>query len=130
MNLDALRQIGKAQDRVSAPISAGDGGLIKADRLAQGPARRLYDTAFDLVAHTVGIDDLAAVIGGHAAQQPDLSALVLYFQFDGHRRVGRRFLYLAKAKPRPTPLLAVAPELQPNFSAASCTTSRARLSCR
>jgi hypothetical protein len=130
VHLDCIGQIGEAEDRVGAPIPAPDARRIKGNCLAQRPTCRLHDAAFDLVAHAIGIDDLTTVIGRHAASQPYASSFALHLQFDGHRRIGCQVLVLGEGEAASNPFCGFTAASQPNFSAASWTTARARASCR
>ena len=65
--------------------AAGDAHLVEADRLLQRPARRLDDAAFDLVADTIWINDLTAVVGGNEPHGSHVTGLVLQLDLDRHR---------------------------------------------
>src|SRR5690606_9941362 len=58
------RHLAKAQDRVAAPLAAGDGAgaRIDAHLLLQRPARRLHDVAVDLVLHARRVDQQAGIV--------------------------------------------------------------------
>src|SRR6185295_19888693 len=95
---DLVGQIGETQNRIGAPIATRDAPFIKGDRLAQGPARRLHDATFDLVAHAVRIDDLAAVVGSHEPPQSYLSAFAFDLKLGGDRGVGRQVFIFGKGE--------------------------------
>ena len=46
----------------SSPNRGWSPRAVERQLLLQGPAHRLHDVAFDLVAHAVGIDDLPAIV--------------------------------------------------------------------
>src|SRR2546430_8686224 len=58
MDVHTLEQAVEPQDRIGAPITALDAGLVEAHCLVQGPARRLHDATLDLVFDAVGVDGL------------------------------------------------------------------------
>src|SRR5205823_13354646 len=60
-NLDALWRVAERRDRIGVPSGVDDAALAMKELLLQGPRRGLLDTAFDLIAHALGVQGLARV---------------------------------------------------------------------
>src|SRR5215472_5548872 len=69
-----LGNIRKGQDWIARPVEARDHGAVELQFLDQRAADGLQDVAVDLVAQSVGIDDLAAVMGHGDARDADETA--------------------------------------------------------
>src|SRR5215831_1536446 len=61
VHLDFAEAIGKAQDRIAAPIAAQNAGVIERDGFVKRPARRLDYASRDLQLDAVRADGLSAV---------------------------------------------------------------------
>src|SRR5207248_10432705 len=99
MHVDASRNVGKARDRIATPIGARDRRVVERYGFVERPARGLYDTAFDLIANTVGIDGLAAIDRGDCAQDFYASRFAFDLDVDRHREIGAEVLVARKRKP-------------------------------
>src|SRR6266508_3350104 len=98
MDLDTVRQVGKAHDRVGAPIPAGNLRSVERHLFVQGPACGLHDAALDLIANAIGIDDLTAVVGGDEPDRPHAAAFALDLDLDCNCRIGGEILVACKAE--------------------------------
>src|SRR5437773_4311663 len=73
--------------------------VVEADLLIEGPAQRLQDCAFDLVADTAGVDDLSGIHGSHDALDSDAPGLVLDGDLYGNGAIRREILVAGEGKP-------------------------------
>src|SRR6516165_101735 len=108
-----FRRFRYGQDRIAAPIARGDAVAVEADGFVQGPAGRLDHATLDLVRQPVEVDDLARISGGESPRHPDPSALAVDSTSATTATQVARFLYWAKAIPRPRTPSPFSPAFQP-----------------
>src|SRR5689334_9851873 len=104
MRLHAVRHGVEAQDRIGRPVDARNARVVEGDALIQGPAHGLQDAAFDLVADTVRIDDLAGIDRGDGAHHARAPRFALYFDFAREGAIGGEVLVAREREAAPAPL--------------------------
>src|SRR5262249_30122885 len=83
-HLNRLRRLGDVEDRVGHPVDAGHVLSVELDLLPQRAADALNNVAFDRMRQTIGIDDLATVVGDRELARPDFPGLPVDFDLRYH----------------------------------------------
>src|SRR5262245_21921937 len=78
-HLNRFRRLGDVEDRVGHPVDAGHVLSVELDLLPQRAADALNDVAFDRMRQTIGIYDLATVVGDRELARPDFAGLPVDF---------------------------------------------------
>src|SRR6185312_17530501 len=108
---DHIGHIGERQDRVARPIQACHAGAIELQLFDQGAADRLYDTALDLIANTIRVDDLTAIMDNRGALDAGFAALAINLDIDNDANIGARELVMNIAQTAPSYDVATAPTI-------------------
>ena len=94
------------------PITRSDPVTVEANLLVQGPARRLDDTALNLISESVRVNDLTCIGDCEGARNLDYATRSINFDLCDHRNENRKVLILGKtntAAPTSVSGLAVLP---------------------
>ena len=81
------------QDRIALPITRGDPVAVEANLLVQSPARRLDDTALNLIGEPVRVNDLTRIGDRKGARDLDHAARRIDLDLRDHRDVNRKSSY-------------------------------------
>src|SRR5271166_3847536 len=105
--------LGKSQNRIARPVEARHHGAVEGHLFLERAAHGLYDAALDLIAQSIRIDDLPAVVRNVEAFDRELTGLAVDLNLGNDADVGADQFVIDIGKPASSYGLGIAIRLWP-----------------